>query len=129
MEGKPGSRVVDILKCGLIVVEKSETSTSVGISGIVRQDPGDGVGFPAPVQWASLFYRGQLSEETFTNDQTGIGTGPAEPSHYQIVRKLDPDSVTEELAITRVLHALQKEMAKLARNPAPMSDIEVYVYN
>ncbi|KAH0015478.1 hypothetical protein KCU78_g8171, partial [Aureobasidium melanogenum] len=96
---------------------------------IYCSDPEDGVGFPALVQWASMYYRGQLSEETFTNNQTGIGTGPAEPSHYQIVWRHDRDSAAEELAIRRLLHALHKEMAELARNPGLMADIEVYVYN
>ncbi|KAG9532302.1 hypothetical protein KCU93_g1205, partial [Aureobasidium melanogenum] len=70
--------------------------------------PEDGVGFPA---------------------LTDIGTGPAESSHYQIVWRPDPDSAAEELAIPRILHALHKEMAELARNPGLMADIELCVYN
>lgn len=54
----------------------------------------DGVGFPALVQWASLFYRGgQLSEETLANNHMDISTRPANLAHYQIVWRDDPDSV------------------------------------
>ncbi|KAH0158051.1 ferric reductase-like transmembrane component, partial [Aureobasidium melanogenum] len=39
------------------------------------------------------------------------------------------NSAAGEIAIPRILHALHKEMAELARDPGLMADIELYVYN
>lgn len=67
------------------------TLLSTSMTGIISprlrihcDDAEDDVGFSALVQRASLFHHGQLLDETFANNQMDIGTGPADPSHYQI---------------------------------------------